>query len=36
MIDFRLLFGWCGVLFLNGVIWIALSAAVAAILEVLI
>jgi hypothetical protein len=34
--DFRLLFGWSAVLLLNGVIWIALTAAVAAILEVLI
>jgi hypothetical protein len=36
MIDFRLLFGWSAVLFLNGVIWIALSAVIASILEVLI
>jgi hypothetical protein len=36
MIDFRLLFSWCGVLLVNGAIWIALSAAIAALLEVLI
>ena len=36
MIDFRMLLSWSAVLFLNGVIWIALSAAIASILEVLI